>query len=85
MTEYKQSIEKEERKCVSSNYFSEQCKQKTDEWLKQGYWVCFCCDCIGHTRAAMFENAGEQYVRDTYGDSNVLISKSGGLRYFKLK
>ena len=51
-------INKTDRRCVSSNDFGKQCEQQTDEYIEQGLWVTFCADCIGHTRAMMFENAG---------------------------
>ena len=54
--------------CVSSNYFSESCENMTDKALEDGLWVMFCADCIGHTRAKIFECSGEKYIADKYGE-----------------
>lgn len=77
-------VPKEERRCVSSNYFSDKCKEQTDEWIKQGLWVTFCADCIGHTRAQMFENDGERYLQDKYGDAIQKVRSEYGARYYRL-
>ncbi len=67
--------------CVSSNYFGDREEAKTDEALAAGKWVCFCADCIGHTRAAMFESNGERYVMKNHPDALVHVSDYG-TRYF---
>lgn len=67
--------------CVSSNYFGDREKAKTDEALAAGKWVSFCADCIGHTRAAMFENNGEQYVKTKHPDA-VVFKDDYGVRHF---
>lgn len=67
--------------CVGSNRFGDREEAKTDELLAAGYWVCFCADCIGHTRAAMFERDGERYVMKKHPDALIHVSDYG-TRYF---
>lgn len=81
------SIRDGDYKTVSSNYFSKECEQETDKWLEQGFWVGFIANCIGHTRAAMFENDGERYVRNKYGDGNIQAAHETeyGTVYYRLR
>lgn len=86
MIAIERNINSKDTRCVSSNYFSEKCERQTDEWIEQGLWVCFCADCIGHTRAAMFEREGERYLVEKYGEENLQAVKDEyGERYFRLK
>jgi hypothetical protein len=72
--------------CVGSNYFGDREKAKADELLAAGYWVCFVANCIGHTRAAMYERDGERYVRGKYGDDAIDTHRSEyGTWYFRLR
>ena len=79
-------INSNDTRCVSSNQFNEKCKRQADEWMEQGFWVGFCADCIGHTRAAMFENDGERYLVEKYGEYNLQAVKTEyGMRYYRLR
>ena len=71
--------------CISSNYFDEKCKSETDKAIEEGLWVCFAANCIGHTRAIIFENAGEGYLADTYGEYWIEAVKGAHTTYFRLK
>lgn len=45
-----------------TNYLSERDKERLKEELKAGNSVCVSSDCIGHTRAQMVKNQGEQFL-----------------------
>jgi hypothetical protein len=70
---------------VSLNYFGAECKRWTDEAIEAGCMVAFIADCIGHTRAEMFESAGERYLYEKYGRANVEAVKDGFIVWFKVK
>ena len=75
-------------RCISSNYFSVKCEEETVKALEQGKWVTFCASCIGHTRAAIFESAGERFVLERYGETNIqkVYPNNGyGSAYFRLR
>ena len=79
-------INKNDTRCVSSNYFGDKCKKQTDEYIEDGLWVTFCADCIGHTRARMFENEGERYLVEKYGESNLqAVCNDYGSKYYRLR
>lgn len=82
------TIDEKNVKCISSNWFSPKCEQETKEALEKGMWVWFGASCIGHTRAAMFERAGERFVNDTFGEANIqkAIPNNGYISaYYRLK
>lgn len=45
-----------------TNYLSERDKERLKEELNAGNDVCVASDCIGHTRAQMVKNQGEQFL-----------------------
>lgn len=64
----KRKIDRNDVRVVSSNYWDPECERETVRHIEEGLWVCFIADCIGHTRAVMFENDGERFLVKKYGD-----------------
>ena len=72
--------------CISSNYFDEECERETSKALEDGLWVMFCASCIGHTRALIFENSGEHYIANKFGEYWIEAAKNNwGHTCFRLR
>ena len=78
-------IERSKTKCISGNYFSENCKQEALKAIEQGYWVYFSADCIGHTRAEMFERDGREFLIEKYGEENLQIAVEDGWKQLYIR
>lgn len=79
-------VNKADVRCISSNVWNEKCEEETDKYLEEGLWVCFVADCIGHTRAQIFENNGVDYITNKYGEYWLQAAESElGTRHYRLR
>lgn len=86
MTLEKRKITEADCRSISSNYLTEDCKKQAIKEIEKGYWVCFIPNCIGHTRAEMFERDGEAFLVDTYGEGNLQAAKDNyGTIHYRLR